>query len=189
MRRGPSESAWQRANAQHGSQHVLYRRAACLALQGEIKTCSINFVLLKLGAEPLRLMISVPENMAGETELSSSSGALFMICPQRHRANPILRARISILTRQKEQDGAIAFLIQVDLVVWRRFAAADFREVGRSLARQAPLVSDIQQHLSAHRAHFQNIDMQFQDCTGSIIGTSRDQRSDARSILLNAIKL
>ena len=132
-------------------------------------------------------MISVPENMAGETELSSISGALFMICPQRHRANPILRARISILTRQKEQDGAIAFLIQVDLVVWRRFAVADFREVGRSLARQAPLVSDIQQHLSADRAHLQNIDKQFQDCTGSIIGISGDQRIDARFIPLKAI--
>ena len=54
---------------------------------------------------------------------------------------------------QKERHGAIAFLIEVDMVVWRRFAVADFREVGRSLARQAPPVSDIQQHLSADRAH------------------------------------
>lgn len=178
-----------KGNAQHRSQHVLYRRAAFLALQGVIKTCSNNFVLLKLGAEPLRLMISVPENMAGETELSSISGALSMICPQRLRASPILRARISILTRQKEQDGAIAFLIQVDLVVWRRFAVADFREVDRSLARQAPLVSDIQQHLSADCAHLQNIDKHFQDCTESNVGISRDQRCDTRSILLKAIKL
>jgi len=50
---------------------------------------------------------------------------------------------------QKEHHGAIAFLIEADMVVWRRFALADFREVGRSLARQAPPVSDIQQHLSA----------------------------------------
>lgn len=71
------------------------------------------------------------------------------MCPQRLRASPTLRTRISITRRQNEQDGAIAFLIKVDMVVWRRFAAADCREVGRSLARQAPPVSDIQQHLSA----------------------------------------
>lgn len=58
-----------------------------------------------------------------------------------------------IMTRPKEHHGAIAFLIEVDMVVRRRFAVADFREVGRSLARQAPPVSDIQQHLSADRAH------------------------------------
>jgi hypothetical protein len=94
-------------------------------------------------------MISVPEDMAGETHLWSISGAILIICPQRLRASPTLRTRISITMCQKEHHGAIAFLIEVDMVVWRRFALADFREVGRSLARQAPLVSDIQQHLSA----------------------------------------
>jgi hypothetical protein len=28
---------------------------------------------------------------------------------------------------QKEHHGAIAFLIEADMVVWRRFALADFR--------------------------------------------------------------
>ena len=75
------------------------------------------------------------------------------MCPQQLRASPTLRTRISITKRQNEQDGAIASMIELDMVVWRRFAVADFREVGRSLARQAPPVSDIQQHLSADRAH------------------------------------
>lgn len=93
-----------------------------------------------------------------------------MMCPQRLRASPTLRTRISITTRQKEEDGAITFLIEPDMVVWRRFAVADFREVGRSLARQAPPVSDIQQHLSAAvPTHIQNSDRITRDRTGSNI--------------------
>lgn len=92
------------------------------------------------------------------------------MCPQRLRASPTLRTRISITTRQKEQDGAITFLVELDMVVWRRFAVADFREVGRSLARQAPPVSDIQQHLSAAvLTHIQNSDKMTRDRTGSNI--------------------
>lgn len=123
-----------------------------------------------------------------------------MICPQRLRANPTLWIAFFITTWQKKYSGAIAFLIEVDMVAGGRFDVAEFREVGRSLARQAPFVSDIQHHLSASRrshtpGHLSDITLR--GCTSKQHATSaalnsrifRNQRDHVRSILSKVPKV